>query len=119
MERQLVIKKLLDNSNCDSIEGLFYHSKMFIEKMVLLSLTVFYISNQLQLKSLSISDARETFIVLIFLASGKFVSAKTYDLAKERMKKKSGSFEQLSTSTTLKSIKLTKRSNKEMRHSEM
>ena len=114
------VQKQLENSSFNSIEGLHRHSKMFIEKMILFSLLLSKICQQLPMNHLHFYEPRETFIILLFLSSGKFVSAKSFDLAKERMRKKMGSSDSLPTYTTIKSLKeskQTKRSQKDQQTS--
>jgi hypothetical protein len=59
-----------------------------MERIVLLALVVASAASRLDFKFLTSIDSRETFIALLYLATGKLVSCKAFDLIKDRMTKK-------------------------------
>lgn len=61
------------------------------------------IVKNLRLKFNTAIDPKEIFIILIYLSSGKLVSAKTFELAKNRMRTKKTALDRYSSFSTMQS----------------
>lgn len=80
---------------------------------------VITVASRLDLNILPPTDPNEVFIALLFLTSGKLVSIKSYELAKDRMRKKKKILDHMSTNTTIRSVRSTMNFIKEGQNEEL